>query len=319
MKPASVRQALNAQGNVAGRSKQWLHRSHALSNQLLLQVLYLSLRLGGSPSEFNQETSCNCIYLPNGETKQLPIWQGSDQCALKWHQYQLELVWKPGLEKRRWAQDCDDNIFAALSSASHMPSPVLRKTDLQQSKPDTETFTHKPPTHESFLPITPKFLICIWSANMFMEGVVKKKRRWYIIFVQLLRNHTKIVFVARMHDSSVTNNLSCDVRQLYGLWSINQFLLYNGTGHNTSQQWQWWPVVPVAVDGAGSWELRQPVAPRLAHSMLLKILPSVRSTHHVSAILTLGVLAVVISGQQQRRVIGFDAEGRITIQVQLQL
>ena len=53
--------------------------------------------------------------------------------------------------------------------------------------------------------------------------------------------------------------------------------------------------------------------------MLLKILPSVRSTHHVSAILTLGVLAVVISGQQQRRVIGFDAEGRITIQVQLQL
>ena len=286
MKPASVRQALNAQGNVAGRFKQWLHRSHALSNQLLLQVLYLRLRLGGSPSEFNQETSCNCIYLPNGETKQLPIWQGSDQCALKWHQYQLELVWKPGLEKRWWAQDCDDNIFAALSSASHMPSPVLRKTDLQQSKPDTETFTHKPPTHESFLPITPKFLICIWSAF-------------------------------GMHDSSVTNNLSCDVRQLYGLWSINQFLLYNGTGHNTSQQWQWWPVVPVAVDGAGSWELRQPVAPRLAHSMLLKILPSVRSTHHVSAILTLGVLAVVISGQQQRRVIGFDAEGRITIQVQL--
>jgi len=39
----------------------------------------------------------------------------------------------------------------------------------------------------------------------------------------------------------------------------------------------------------------------------LKILPS-------SVLLTLGLLAAVVSGQQQRRVIGFDAEGRITIQ-----
>ena len=45
----------------------------------------------------------------------------------------------------------------------------------------------------------------------------------------------------------------------------------------------------------------------------LKILPK------SAMLLTLGLLAAAISGQQQRRVIGFDAEGRITIQVQFQL
>ena len=72
-------------------------------------------------------------------------------------------------------------------------------------------------------------------------------------------------------------------------------------------------VVVTSCAGGSGWcrILRQPVAPRLAHSMLpLKILPS-------SVLLTLGLLAAVVSGQQQRRVIGFDAEGRITIQVQL--
>ena len=97
--------------------------------------------------------------MPNGETKHLSIWHGSDQCALECRQYQLELVLKPNFEKRWWAQGCGDNIFAALSSASHMPSPVLRKTDLQQSKPDTVKFTHKPPTDESCHKITPKLLI----------------------------------------------------------------------------------------------------------------------------------------------------------------
>ena len=72
-------------------------------------------------------------------------------------------------------------------------------------------------------------------------------------------------------------------------------------------------VVVTSCAGGSGWcrILRQPVAQRLAHSMLpLKILPS-------SVVLTLGLLAAVVSGQQQRRVIGFDAEGRITIQVQL--
>ena len=84
-------------------------------------------------------------------------------------------------------------------------------------------------------------------------------------------------------------------------------------------------VTSVSASAGGSgWQchwcriLRQPVAPQLAHSMLpLKILPSgVRSKCQVSAILTLGLLTAMIRGQQQRRVIGFDAEGRITIQVQ---
>ena len=46
-----------------------------------------------------------------------------------------------------------------------MPSPVLRKTDLQQSKPDSEKFTHKPPTDESFHKITPKLLIYTWMVS----------------------------------------------------------------------------------------------------------------------------------------------------------
>ena len=49
----------------------------------------------------------------------------------------------------------------------------------------------------------------------------------------------------------------------------------------------------------------------------LKILPSWVNWCQVSrAILALGLLTAIVSGQQQRRVIGFDAEGRITIQVQ---
>ena len=50
--------------------------------------------------------------------------------------------------------------------------------------------------------------------------------------------------------------------------------------------------------------------------MLLKILPSLGWRQRFWAVLTFGVLTCVIDGQQQRRVIGFDAEGRITIQVQ---
>ena len=78
--------------------------------------------------------------------------------------------------------------------------------------------------------------------------------------------------------------------------------------------------VVTSVSGAGGnrWcrILRQPVAPQLARRMLLKILPWVKTWHQVSAILALVLTTAIISGQQQRRVIGFDADGRITIQVQ---
>ena len=50
--------------------------------------------------------------------------------------------------------------------------------------------------------------------------------------------------------------------------------------------------------------------------MLLEILPLLGWKQRFRAVLTFGVLTCVIDGQQQRRVIGFDAEGRITIQVQ---
>ena len=79
-------------------------------------------------------------------------------------------------------------------------------------------------------------------------------------------------------------------------------------------------VAVVVTSGAGGsgWcrILRQPVAPQLARRMLLKILPWVKTWHQVSAILALVLTTAIISGQQQRRVIGFDADGRITIQVQ---
>ena len=143
------------------------HRSHVISILASLSSLEARLCLGGSPSKI-QFLPSNELQLhwicQKGETKQLPIWHGSDQCALECRQYQLESVWKPGLDKRWWAQDCDDNILAALSSAaSHMPSPVLRKTDLQQSRPDTETFTHKPFSDESLHQIAPvPVLIFSW-------------------------------------------------------------------------------------------------------------------------------------------------------------
>ena len=101
--------------------------------------------------------------------------------------------------------------------------------------------------------------------------------------------------------------------------------LYNGPGRAQCKAAVAVVVTSVSAiaGGTSGWQcriLRQPVAPELAHSMLpLKILPSwvnLSNCQVSRAILALGLLTVIVSGQQQRRVIGFDAEGRITIQVQ---